>query len=383
MTVLPPRPSDDPAGVLQGYVPATLGARFGARMIEGLVTTVIIYGGALVVIRYASQGALIAYLAMLAVFVVLDLAVILITGATIGNLVLGQRHVSARTGRIAGGAAFGKYLLEGVVSGLTLGLGQIALLMTVHPPYNRHWADRAAGVLVVDIKRGRDPRRSAAPPALANPGPPVPAPGITPVHLPPHAAPAWAAQPAAPAPQFAPPLPLDPAPSPIIESVPRTDSWAPPPVPESAPWTPHPPAVVRDMRSVDPRPPTPVGPPAAEDLAATMRRGSGIPLIRLDNGQGATVDEVILVGRNPAPTAGFEGARLLTVADQARTISKTHLAVGPAGTGVWVQDLHSTNGVRVADPTGATRRLRPGERTPVLPGSTVSYGDRSFVVGSA
>ncbi|MFN8098801.1 MAG: RDD family protein [Dermatophilaceae bacterium] len=375
MTVLPSRAADDPNGVLAGYVPATLGARFGARVIEGILGAVVAYAGAFVVLRHSSEGALFAYLALVVGYTVISLAILLISGATIGNLVLGQRQVSARTGRVAGAAAFGKYLLEAVVSVLTLGLGQLALLMTVHPPYNRHWADRAAGVLVVDLKRGRDPRRPA--PAAAVPSqpavPPGFSPGITPVHLPSHATSAphvspFAQQPPPPA-------------SPIIEAVPRSDVWAPPPVRESAPWSPTPPAVVRDMRSVEPFAPPQVR--SGEDLAATQRRGSGLPTIRLDNGQGATVDAVILLGRNPSPAAGFEEARLLAVADQARTISKTHLAIGPAGPGIWVQDLHSTNGVKVADATGAARRIRPGERTPVLPGSTVSYGDRSFVVGSA
>ncbi|MBK6885467.1 MAG: RDD family protein [Tetrasphaera sp.] len=431
---------DDPNGALAGYVPAGLGARFVARLIEGvipgIVAVILASLGSGMDGGDAGGGALLVLLAAMGVYGIVACAVLLISGATIGNLVLGQRHVSVTTGRIAGGAAFGKYVLEGVVSGLTLGLGQLALLMTVHPPYNRHWADRAAGVAVVDIRRGRDPRKPRPAVVAAPTSTPV-NPGIRPVQLPPYAAPPAIPGPTpdyvAPTPEyvvpsrapgpapygaaypgpeerragaapsstpFGPPgtppadpppyWPIQPAPDEgagagapeIIEAAPRWDSWAPSPVPQQQPWTPTPPPVVRDMRPVEPHPGRSAETAPSEDFAATMRRGSGAPVIRLDNGQGSAITEVVVLGRNPSPVPGLEGARLLPVADQGRSISKTHLAIGPAGAGIWVQDLHSTNGVKVTDAMGVTRRVRPDERIPVIAGSTVSYGDRSFVVES-
>lgn len=433
---------DDPNGALAGYVPAGLGARFFARLIEVLVPGIVfgVVAASLdtgMVRGDAPSGTLLILLAAMGAYVIVDCALLVISGATIGNLVLGQRHVSVATGRIAGGAAFGKFVLEGVVSGLTLGLGQLALLMTVHPPYNRHWADRATGVAVVDIRRGRDPRKPRPAVVAAPTSTPV-NPGIRPVQLPPYAASQAVPGPmpdyVAPTPDYGVPSPgsgsapygapsarwegpragaapssalsgasptMPPVDPPswgpveqtpaarggasvpdIIEAAPRWDSWAPSPVPEQQPWTPSPPPVVRDMRPVDPLPGRFADTPPSEDLAATMRRGSSAPVIRLDNGQGSAITEVVVLGRNPSPVPGLEGARLLPVADQGRSISKTHLAIGPAGAGIWVQDLHSTNGVKVTDAMGVTRRVRPDERIPVVVGSTVSYGDRSFVVES-
>ena len=102
--------------------------------------------------------------------------------------------------------------------------------------------------------------------------------------------------------------------------------------------------------------------------------------IRIDNGEVLDIDTPVLLGRNPGQLPGFESARLIPVADLARSISKTHLAVGPDGAGVWVEDLNSMNGVRVTVPGGAPTKAIVGQRYPVPPGGRVEFGDRSFVV---
>ena len=67
------------------------------------------------------------------------------------------------------------------------------------------------------------------------------------------------------------------------------------------------------------------------------------------------------------------------IADEARSVSKTHLLleVGPAG--VQVTDRHSTNGVMVVT-AGVDLPCVPGVATPVPDGSSVRFGDRSLVV---
>lgn len=370
-TALPP-----PAGAgvesqypaLAGYVPATFGQRFLARVIENIIVTVLLVLGITILAQgvssendVATSTGLAVWLLGPLVYAVIAIVVMLVTSSTIGGLFLGLRHVSTQTGGLTGGGTFLKHLVEGVLGTVTFGIAGIALLF-LRPPANQHWADRAANVVVVDVKRGRDPRQGQAA-----------APQVAPLR------PADAAYGSRPAGA------VTPAPSagqpPVIGQVPRGGGWTPPPVPESPPWPVAPSPVVKDMRSVEAHTTMPPPMDGDDDLAATTRRGASSPVITLDNGQIATVDQVILLGRNPAQVDGFATARLLPIADSARSISKTHVAVGPAGAGVWVQDLHSTNGVRVTDPAGATTRATPGERVTVLPGATVTYGDRSFVVG--
>lgn len=357
----PGQGSENAYPAMAGYLPATMGARFLARLLDGLLAflvLVILYYLLLRGWNQSHSGIPILYLLVVVGYSVFSLAILLISGATIGNLLMGQRHVAVATGRIARGATFFKYFLEGLVGAVTLGIGNLALLMTIRAPFNQHWADRAAGVAVVDVKRGRDPRRvgvAAAPaqPPIAQPA--APRGGLTPV--------------------------ASPDQPPVIGSVPGFGGWTPSSPPAVDHWSHRPSPVVKDMRSVDAH--TTMPPPSddGDNLATTIRRGSGTSTgIVLDNGERLSVDGILLLGRNPAPYPGFSDARLVSVADQERSISKTHLAVGPAGAGVWIQDLHSTNGVSVCDSSGVTLRATPGERITVLPGSTVTYGERSFVV---
>jgi hypothetical protein len=68
------------------------------------------------------------------------------------------------------------------------------------------------------------------------------------------------------------------------------------------------------------------------------------------------------------------------VDDPDYTVSKTHVSVTLDGDIVWVTDLMSTNGVRLASPTGADLWLTPGEPARLWPGTRVHYGSQSFIV---
>ncbi|WP_084733580.1 RDD family protein [Nostocoides jenkinsii] len=352
---------------LIGYVPASFGQRAGAVIVESVVSTCVIAAAFGLAVLMAQGGAIPAEGLALMAFVVLaygiaSLFVMLKHGASIGGLMIGLRHVSSVTGELAHGAVVGKQVIKGLVSTITLGLGNIALLI-LRPPSNQHWVDRAVGVVVVDIKRGRDPRRKAAAPAVARGAAPGPAP-----------------VPAQPA--------MDPALPGIIQAVPggvQRPPVAAPVWPQNSPaenaWSARPAPVIKDMRSVDGQA---TMPPPVEDgsgTATTMRRSGMSVTVLLDNGQRIHIDGPVLLGRNPSAVMGFEQARLIPVPDEARSISKTHVALGPAGSGVWVQDLHSTNGVTVTEPGNGSRQLGAGERVTVMPGARVTYGDRSLVVG--
>lgn len=352
---VPGHVQDNANSALAGYVPATMGARFLARLLESLVWGLVV-AVALLLAMTAFTGALVLAAILLLASPFAALAVLLTTGATVGNLLMGQRQVSATTGEVAAGATFLKYLLTGVVGTVTCGLGNVALLLTIKPPFNQHWADRAAGIVVIDARRGRVPRRRGA--AGDEPFPQVGTAGrthgLTSVELP------------QPVISSVPGVLGDP-----INTTPARDQWSNRPVP-----------VVKDMRSVDAHLTLPPPGDESHNLATTVRRGTNASAaILLDTGEHVPVEGYLLIGRNPASTDSMPGARLIAVADEARSISKTHLAVGPAGSGIWVQDLHSTNGVRVIDAAGSSQQVPPGQRAPVLPGSTVAYGDRTFVVG--
>ena len=95
----------------------------------------------------------------------------------------------------------------------------------------------------------------------------------------------------------------------------------------------------------------------------------------LDDGRRVAVERLVLLGRNPQPDPGEEDAELIKIADETRTVSKLHLAIGVDDAGLYVVDRGSTNGSTVTTPGGATRRCAPGETVYVNPGSIVSMGD--------
>ncbi len=97
--------------------------------------------------------------------------------------------------------------------------------------------------------------------------------------------------------------------------------------------------------------------------------------ILLDDGRRIALDGLILLGRNPQPQAGEEDAQLIKIADETRTVSKSHLAVGLDAGGVYVVDRGSTNGSTVSTTNGMSTRCKAGEMVRVGEGAIVSIGD--------
>jgi hypothetical protein len=97
--------------------------------------------------------------------------------------------------------------------------------------------------------------------------------------------------------------------------------------------------------------------------------------ILLDDGRRIALDGLVLLGRNPQPKAGEEDAQLIKIADETRTVSKSHLAVGVDGDGVYVVDRGSTNGSTVSTTNGLSTRCKAGELVRVGEGAIVSIGD--------
>jgi uncharacterized RDD family membrane protein YckC len=97
--------------------------------------------------------------------------------------------------------------------------------------------------------------------------------------------------------------------------------------------------------------------------------------ILLDDGRRIALDGLVLLGRNPQPKAGEEDAQLIKIADETRTVSKSHLAVGVDAGGVYVVDRGSTNGSTVSTTNGMSARCKAGEMVRVGEGAIVSIGD--------
>ncbi len=97
--------------------------------------------------------------------------------------------------------------------------------------------------------------------------------------------------------------------------------------------------------------------------------------ILLDDGRRIAVEGLVLLGRNPQPKAGEEDAQLIKIADETRTVSKSHLAVGVDAGGVYIVDRGSTNGSTVSTTNGMSSRCRAGEMVRVGDGAIVSIGD--------
>jgi hypothetical protein len=95
----------------------------------------------------------------------------------------------------------------------------------------------------------------------------------------------------------------------------------------------------------------------------------------LDDGREIDIDGLVLLGRNPQPQPGEEDAELIKVADETRTVSKSHLAIGLDAAGLFVVDRGSTNGSTVTTPAGVSTRCQPSQVIYVPAGSIVSIGD--------
>ena len=212
------------------------------------------------------------------------------------------------------------------------------------------------------------PPPTAAAPLLPPPPPPPPASSAPP----PYIAPA-AAAPLAPAPTAPPQPPPAAAPSnPFLIVSPFADA------PSAAAPVAAPPFV--------PAPVTPDRAQAAEDddvdrtQMSPRRRSEGALTVVLEDGQRIPLRGAILIGREPSERSEWPDARLVTVPDATKSVSKTHALLEVDPSGLWITDLASTNGVYVEQPDGPELDLEPGIRTAVAPGSDVSLGQYLFTV---
>jgi len=105
-----------------------------------------------------------------------------------------------------------------------------------------------------------------------------------------------------------------------------------------------------------------------------------VRLAPLLGGAPILIHEPTVVGRDPDNISAYPGAERIALDDPTRSVSKTHAAIFPLLDGVWVTDLHSTNGTRVEYGDGRSIEAVPDKALSALEGSTIFFGRIAFKV---
>lgn len=315
-------------------------------------------------------------------------------GVTIGKAIAGIRSVNVRTlARPGMGAVLLRLIIVGAF-GLVPVVGPVAVL--VSPTFDprgrgRGWHDSATGLWLVDVRTGLNPydekrmriaRKTVAAepvaerselPSLATPRDPAVQPEYRPgTRI--SAGVLGVARREAGDVIAAPAVPATPS---LASSAPGPASVpVPAPGPASVP-VPAPVAVPAPMPAVEPPAPMPaVQTPAPAPFAVPPAPAAPRRLaIRLDTGEAIAVDGPILVGRAP-DAVGHPGARPIAIADESRSLSKTHALLRPAGSGLEIVDCRSTNGCAVVR-GGVEHQLEPDVPVAVHIGDQIHLGDRT------
>ncbi|NJC21826.1 putative RDD family membrane protein YckC [Arthrobacter pigmenti] len=327
------------------------------------------------------------------------------TGKTLGNLMLGLRTTNEEGFAPGWLAVFLRNLIIGL-SGIVPVIGFVLMMVSNlfdSPEQRQGWYDKAARTLVFDVRAGRNPLVTGgiggpasfapqpAPPAVrAIPSPvtghgttgPEEAPTSSPqetsafasseslqrVEHGQRAQPSRASEPASVS--FAPPAPADPtaAPAPPAATPPEAAPPAAALLPEKIPTGRTAPLPENEPTHPDQE---------SEETVVTRRSGERGIRIQLDDGRDVLLRSTALIGRNPA---GTDCVELISVKDEGRSVSKTHLHLRVDDGRLWVTDRNSTNGSAITAKAGARIPLRGGEPYLAEPDSTVHFGDRSFRV---
>lgn len=115
---------------------------------------------------------------------------------------------------------------------------------------------------------------------------------------------------------------------------------------------------------------------ATRVVPARRDRRPGYRLL-LDDGSVHEVRGVATLGRNPAAETGEER---LVLADETRSVSKSHLRLEATVEGLQVTDLGSTNGSALILADGSSQDLDPHSPLSLPDGATLSIGDRTLTV---
>lgn len=334
----PDQPQPDRyTGLPPGVRPGPLGGRFVAYLVDHLVPALIALVTLVLPSRGANQGsvgATIAGVVLIGLWGLVTWWLLATRAASPGMRLMKLQLVGFTDGRPVGWV---RALLRGLVLwGLTVtvvGLLAMLVLLLRHPRH-QGWHDRAANAVVI-VQRRLAPRRPRTTGAAGQVS----------------AAPA--SQPSAVVPE-----PSAPAPAVAVQA----DTGRPAAVAVRAGQSAGP---STDPGTTTTRTPV-VKQPAVDSRWAVV----------LDDGREINVHSLVVLGRKPTARPGEETAELIKVADETRTVSKSHLSLDVDDGGLFVTDRGSTNGVRVALPDGEPQRCTPWEAVQLQPGSIVRMGDR-------
>jgi hypothetical protein len=102
--------------------------------------------------------------------------------------------------------------------------------------------------------------------------------------------------------------------------------------------------------------------------------------LQFSTGETVSVRGTGLIGRRPLPQPSESFDHLIQITDPGRSVSKSHLEFGQQDGEFWVNDRFSGNGTIVLHASSGAVRCEPGQRYPVVRGSTVEIGDQHFVL---
>ena len=237
--------------------------------------------------------------------------------------------------------------------------------------------------------RSRMATRSAAEPIISTESIPISTPDPTPPSSPAVASgPLASVPPADPTPlssaaMASGPLASVPSADPTPPSSPAMASGPLASVPSADPTPPSSPAMASGP-GTDPGPAAhPVVSASSPSAARGRHRHTEDPranrLVPLTGGAPIKLESTTVVGRDPDNISDYPGAACVSLNDVTRSISKTHAALALAPGGLWITDLHSTNGTRIEE-EGHVTVARPGESIPVPTGATIVLGSAAYRV---
>jgi len=331
------------------------------------------------------------------VYLVVQLVLHGTKGVTIGKAVAGIRSVNVRTlERPRVGAVLLRFLIV-VAAGVVPLLGPVFIL--VSPTFDpegrgRGLHDKATGIWLVDVRKGLNPYEEkrmrvarkmvkaepslgrSALPSLATPSDP----GAQPEYRPGSRVSAGVLGIARPHdPRERPTVGLS-----LATPTAQTPTEAGKPVLGGYRVGEKPPAAEVHVASTPPAtpaaaPPAPAPAPASASPApAPQPDATTLFALRFDSGESIPISGPVLLGRNPDATS-HPGASAIALADDSRSLSKTHMLVRPVDGGLEVIDCRSTNGSGVIR-GGAEHPVAAGTPTIATDGDMIRLGDRVAAV---
>jgi hypothetical protein len=120
---------------------------------------------------------------------------------------------------------------------------------------------------------------------------------------------------------------------------------------------------------------------AADELTHVVVRPSARPsaLLKSSAGESFVITGRALIGRRPTPPAAEHFDHIITLADETKTMSKTHLVIEWRGAELWITDRGATNGTTVQR-SGRKNELAAERPYRLLSGDVVYVGGQRVTV---